>query len=515
MVRLACISIPRVDLQVLALRHPDWRQLPAVVVTEEKPLGRIIAVNRAARGAGVQPGMRYASALSVCPQLRAGVVELEEREELKAQLIEVLRQFTPEVEPSAADAALFWVNASGLDRLYPTLTEWAGALQIAVERQDLVCSVAVGYSRFGTYAAAKSKRAVTVFESEEQEQAAALRAPVGVLPLEHDVLLRFHQLGILTVRDFNRFSSGALRRRFGREVERLQLFARGDEALPVQPVAEHTRMRREMRLLYPEGSPEALLHHLHMLAEELITQAWSQQELIAEIVISLCPEHWPGSMDECIEESLRSARPTHDQKLWDKLLKLRFEQLVLPGPIIRLSVEARTVETTREQSDLFSGSPKRDPRKALAAIADITAELGNDAVQIAELHDDHLPHEQFSWKRVDRLAPPRPRVAADDAPSGTARTPLVRRILHAPTRLTAIPDEHNSPGLKGPYVLSGGWWHANPRGGDSQESRAEYRHDLHGAYRREYYYLEDRWGRLLWLYYDVPEGKWMLQGVVE
>ena len=438
-------------------------------------------------------------------------MEREEREELKTQLIEVLRQFTPEVEPSAADGALFWVNASGLDRLYPTLTEWAGALQTAVERQDLVCSVAVGYSRFGTYAAAKSKRAVTVFESEDQEQAAALRAPVGVLPLEHDVLLRFHQLGILTVRDFNRFSSGALRRRFGREVEGLQLFARGEEALPVQPAAERPHMRREMRLLYPEGSPDALLHHLHMLAEELITQAWSQQELIAEIAISLCPEYWPGSMDECIEESLRSARPTHDQKLWDRLLKLRFEQIALPGPIIRLSVEVRTVKTTREQSDLFSGSPRRDPRKALVAIADICAELGNDAVEIAELHDDHLPHAQFSWKRVDRLAPPRPRVVVDGTPRGTTRTPLVRRILHAPTRLSAIPNEHNSPRLKGPYVLSGGWWH----GKDCHESRAENRRDLHGSYRREYYYLEDRSGRLLWLYYDVPESKWMLQGVVE
>ena len=77
---------------------------------------------------------------------------------------------------------------------------------------------------------------------------------------------------------------------------------------------------------------------------------------------------------------------------------------------------------------------------------------------------------------------------------------LVRRILREPTRLSAIPDEHNSPRLKGPYVLSGGWWNANSRGGD---------------YRREYYYLEDRSGRLLWLYYDAPQSKWMLQGVVE
>lgn len=506
MVRLGCISIPRVDLQVLALRHPDWRYLPAAVVTEEKPLGRITVVNRAAQDAGVQPGMRYASALNVCPQLRGGVVETEEREDLRSRLVGVLHEFTPEVEPSGADAALYWVNATGLERLYPTMAKWAGALQTAVERLDLVCSVAVGYSRFGTYAAAKSRRAVTVFEDEDQERASALRAPVGVLPLDHDILLRFHHLGILTIRDFNRFSPGALRRRFGVEVERLQLFARGEQSLPVQPAPEYPPMRRERRLLYPEGSAPAILHHLHMLTGELISDAWLRQELITEIVVSLCPERWPGSMDECLEESLRSARPTGDPELWNRLLKLRFEHLRLPGPIIRLSVDARTVETRREQADLFSGPSPRDPRRALAAIADICAERGNDAVQIAVLCDGHLPNAGFNWSRVERLAPPRPKAVHVDfnvTANGSgaerrARSPLVRRLLRTPVRLSAIPDEHCTPGLRGPYVLSGGWWH-----------------DMPGPYAREYYYLEDSAGRLLWIYYDVPGKQWLLEGVVE
>jgi len=389
------------------------------------------------------------------------------------------------VEPSNADAALFWVNASGLERLYPTLATWAGALQTAIERKDLVCSIAVGFSRFGTYAAAKSTRALTIFESRDQELAVALRAPVGVLPLDHDVLLRFHQLGIMTIRDFNRFSSGALRRRFGKEVERLQLFSRGDEALPVQPLPETMRLRREMRLLYPEGSAEVLLEYLHTLLGELIDQAWTDQELITEIELYLCPELWPGSPDECVEESLRTARPSSDRKLWDRLLRLRFEQMKLPGPIVRLSVEARTVSTPREQNDLFAGPPDRDARKALAALADICAELGNDAVQVAEVHDTHLPEAQFTWKRLETLSTPRP---------GTGAGRLVRRIFPE-SRPVAAPREPDR--LAGPYVLSGDWWNEKAQ------------------YRRDYYYLEDESGRLLWLYHDIPADSWMVQGVVE
>jgi protein ImuB len=426
------------------------------------------------------------------------VVQPEEQQSLRDDLVEVLRRFTPEVEPGTADAALFWLNAAGLERLYPTLGTWAGALQSAIEERGLVCSVAVGFTRFGTYATAKSRRTITIFEGEDQEQAASLRAPVGVLPLGHEVLLRFHQLGILTIRDFTRFSPGALRRRFGREVESLQRFARGEEALPVQPAGEHTLMVREMRLLYPEASAEALLHHVRTMMDELIAQAWAHQEGIAEIVVALCPEQWPGQTEECLEESLRAARPSCDKGIWERLLVLRFEKLTIPAPVIRLAVEARTVASEREQTELFAGPPRRDPRKALAAIADVCAELGNDAVQIAELDDAHLPEEQFRWSRVTRLAPPRPRGDALHSPSRSGspvRTPLVRRLLHEAVPLSRIPDEQNSPRLSGPYVLSGGWWQS--------------------PYRREYYYLEDVSGRLLWIYYDEPQRRWLVQGVVE
>jgi protein ImuB len=572
-VRLACISVPRVDLQVLALRHPDWKQLPAAVVSEEKPLGRILMVNRAAQNASVRPGMRYASALSICPQLRAGVVLPEERETLKSRLVAVLRGFTPEVEPSTADAALFWVNATGLERLYPSLASWAGALEMAVRQEDLVCSVAVGFTRFGTYASAKSKRALTIFGSPDQERAQALRAPAGVLPLDHEVLLRFQQLGIYTVRDFNRFSSGALRRRFGRDVERLQLFARGEESLPVQPVPEEAGLRREMRLLYPEGSAEALLQHLSSLTAELITAAQSRREFVSEIVILLCPEFWPGSMDECLEETLRSAKPGSNQDVWDRLLRLRFESLQLPGPIVRLAVQARTVALTREQVDLFAGPPKRDPAKALAAIADVCAELGNDAVQVAELRNHHLPEEQFCWNRVEKLSPPVV-VSTAGAPAAPGRAEfapgafptLVRRILHEPVRYRGRPPAADTQGsdpadLFGPYVISGGWWmtatagnaartgarSANPDSADGDSSspadtanpgragtgmaapgNAEGARNppadtlTPGApslrpetYHREYHFLDDDSGRVLWLYHDRKTGNWMVQGVVE
>lgn len=492
MARLACISLPRIDLQLLVREKPEWKQLPTAVVTEEKPLGRITAVNRAAKNSGVQPGMRYASALSVCPQLRAGVIMPEEIDALRAELIACLREFSPEVEPSGADAALFWVNAAGLHHIYPSIAKWAGTLQTAVERKGFVCSVAAGFTRFGTYAAAKSSRTVTIFQSESQEDAAAQRAPAGVLPLDHEVLLRFHQLAIYTIRDFIRFSPGALRRRFGREVEMLQLFARGEQNLPVQPAAEVQILQREIRLLYPEASVEALLHYICGLLAELVSQAWREQGLITELLIEFHPEEWPNRTTSSRVETVRPAQPTLSEQLLEKLIRLRIEGIVLADPVVRLVLEAHCVDTTRDQGDLFRVALRRDPQKAHAAIAEVRAELGNDAVHVAELQNAHLPEEQFAWRRVEQL--PVPRIAE------TRRTQLVRRILHEPTHLSRLTEDMPvldaaHPHVKGPYILSGGWWRS--------------------AYRREYYYLEDDAGRILWLYYDEPQKQWMLQGVVE
>lgn len=513
MVRLACISLPKIDLQIVAQRHPDWKELPAVVVTEEKPLGRITAANRLAYTTGVKPGMRYASALGICGELRAGVVEREDREALRERLVAILRRFTPEVEPALDDPALFWVNAGGLERIYGAPARWAGSIDTALAAEGLVSSIAVGFSRFGTYAAAKVKRAITVFEREDVEEASALRAPIGVLPFDHEVLLRLHHLGIYTIRDFCRFSPGALRRRFGREVEALQRFARGEERLPVQAVGEAGTYRREMRLLYPEAATDALLHYQLSLLRELIARAWSDRQLVSELIVEFCPERWPGAGDRdrerCTAEHIITSRPTLDQKKLERLLRLRFEQTRLAEPVVRLSLEVVVLPTERVQDDLFDAPGRRDPAKALTAIGELCAELGNDAVQIASLEDAHLPEGQFTWHRVDRLASPRP---ADES-----RPVLVRRILAEAKPIARLPAEFLAasataqppaapataqppaascaPAALGPYELSGGWWQ--------------------GPYRREYYYLNSRGGRLLWIYFDEPKARWLVQGVVE
>lgn len=481
--RLACINIPHLPLQIIMRRHRPWRELPAAVVTEEKPLGRVTSPNKLARAAGVRPGMRYASALGICPQLRVEPVSEESITMTADQVVQALHHFTPQVEASRADAALFWANAAGMKRLYSTPAKWAGSIETALTRLDLISSVVVGFSRFGSYAAAKRRTGVTVLPDQSSEHALAMRAPLHVLPIDHDVLERLSQLGIRTIREFARFSPGALRRRFGREVEALQRFARGEAKLPLQSIPEAEPLRREKRLSYAERTSDGIVHHLSGLLGELFATAAECTNLVAEIEVELTLEDGRD-----LRQSLRSARSTNNIKLYEKLLRLRIEALALELPVVAVAASARLVGAVREQTDLFRAAPRRDPEKARKSIALIQAELGNEAVRIAELADSHLPEEQFRWCAADALRSPQPPGPSGDGPEPAA---LVRRILKQPIAGAAPQSDATVSTV---HRISGGWWQA--------------------PVEREYRYVRTRAGRLLWGYVD-PSGEWLVQGAAE
>ena len=98
--RLACVDIPAFPLQLLLKENPDWRALPAVVVAEEKPQAFILWVNEKARHFGIRPGHRYAAALALTRELRAGAISEAYVHQEVTDITERLRRFTPNVEPA-------------------------------------------------------------------------------------------------------------------------------------------------------------------------------------------------------------------------------------------------------------------------------------------------------------------------------------------------------------------------------------------------------------------------------
>lgn len=504
--RLACVDLPAFPLQLLLRQRPEWREEPAAVVAEDRPQGRILWANEAARSRRVLPGMRYAAALSLCPGLRAAEVPPDEIDAGVDEVVKTLRRFTPEVEPGDGEPGVFWLDASGLLRLYPSLPPWAGRLRRTLAGDGFTSRVVVGFTRFGTYALARAGRTsgaptgdgVLVLEDPMDEQQAARRVRLERLGIEPKLRDALRKLGVRTVGDLVELPEGGLGQRFGKAAKRLHRLAAGELAPPLRPRADTAPPRRRVIFEFPEDDRERLHFALRRELTPLLREVAERREAVTAIEIRLCLEG--GGHEDLV---VRPAAPTLDARQLTDLAYLRFEGLAASGWLaasaMELIVVARGVPARPEQLRLFSEHSRRDLAAAARALARVRAELGPHAVCRARLVDGHLPEASFVWEPLVEPRFPRP--------CGAGRPTLVRRLLARPRPLPPRPrhepDGWLIKGLErgpvrryvGPFIVSGGWW----------------AREIH----REYHYAETERGDLLWVFYDRRRRRWYLQGTVE
>ncbi|MYN65447.1 MAG: DNA polymerase Y family protein [Acidobacteria bacterium] len=521
--RMACVELPAFPLQLLLQRHPDWAGRPVAVVDRDKPQGVILWVNEHARACRIRTGMRYGAGLSLARTLHAGEVPPAEVDRGVAALADRLRRFSPDIEPSRDEPGIFWLNASGLSHLYASPRRWADAVVDAVQAGGFRASVAVGFTRFGTYAIARtataaSGRPVTVLRDAAAERVLAGEAPLEGLGLDPALRDSLQKLGIETLRAFLRLPPAGVRRRFGPGAERLHRLAAGDLWVPLQPLRVRDPLVARHDFDDPETDVSRLIFAVERLLNRLLALLAARHEMLGALTLHLRLDR-AGTRSE----QIRPAAPTLDAAQLLGLTRLRLEALALDSGVVELRVTARAVRTAAAQQGLFVERPPRDLAAANRALARVRAEFGDGVVVRARLAEAHLPEAQFAWEPLEsapRPAPtprlalasrsasaPRPVAAPRSAAGDVDCRPLVRRIHARPIPLPPRP-RHEPDGwllrggvtghvedLAGPYLVSGGWWRS--------------------AVHREYYFARMRDGDLLWIYYDRLRRRWWWQGRVE
>ena len=505
--RLACVDLPAFPLQLLLRRHPEWTAQPVAVVAEDKPQGLVLWVNEKARQLGVLPGLRYAEALSLAGGLRAGAVAPKEIEGAVDALTQRLMRFTPEVEPSAQEAGVFWLNGAGLQRLYASLRSWGCAIYNEMEAQRLTVSLVVGFTRFGTYAVAKEKRGIMVFRDPAEEKQAARQVPLSRLDLDAGFRDALFKLGIKTVGGLLSLPPGGLRERFGPKAHRLYRMAAGDLWTPLDPRAPEEPVGQKHIFDDLESDTTRLLFLIKQLLHPMLAMLAARAQALAALWLSFLIDRqgW-------LKEPIRPAVPTLDAAQILDLVRLRLESLRFSAGAVEIELRAEAATATAEQLRLFTEGPSRDLDAANRALARLRAEFGDTAVVYAKLTNGHLPEARFTWEPLDRIKPARNDWNGSNDwnhwNGWNSSKILVRRIMGKPLVLSSGPRQTHEDGwlllgpkygtvdkLIGPYVFSGGWWNREIQ--------------------REYYFAETRRGDILWLYYDRVRRRWCLQGTIE
>jgi protein ImuB len=446
------------------------------------------------------------------------IVAPEDLHAVREQLEGVLWRYSPRIEPSE-DPRVYWLDASGLGALYPQLTVWAHEVGQGLRGAGFVAQVVVGFSRFGTYAAARAATEHRVFATPSEEQRALGRIPLSELRFETELLEVLDKLGVRSVADFVKLPEAGLLARFGKAAHRLHRMAAGELLLPMDPKAWDEPLLVRTHFDDAETDATRLLFSCKRLLDALLPKLVLRGEAIAALALSLTLDRAQGVLGP---HEVRPAVPTLEGTVLLDLLRLRLETLALGAGVVTLELAAQGVVATAEQLRVFSEEPTRDLAAAGRALARLRAELGEDAVVVAALQSAHLPEASFVWQRIDavRLAEAAmsgrftnivrmPTAATDpSAAASLQRRPLVRRLYEKPPVLHNRPRHARDDGWlisgpshgavmheAGPFLLSGGWWVREVQ--------------------RDYRFVLTRRGDLLWVYYDRKRHKLCLQAEVQ
>lgn len=492
--RLACVDVAAFPLQMLLHAHPEWRVYPVVVVEHDRPQAPVLYLNMRARRLGVRSGQRYAAALTLARQLRAGTVSSSQIEDGVRTFAERLRRYSPHVEPSNDMPGVFWLDAGGLHHIYPSLRAWADAIRADLRSAGMHASVAVGFTRFGSYALAIAQRGVIVVDDAEDERRRVSHVALARMNLDPAVRDRLGALGIDTVGQFLRLPAEDIRTRLGAATDVLYRLASGTRIEPLVPVAAEIRHEHDEHFDKPEDNAERLLFAIKSVFDRVMPAVIGDHQAVVGVVLRL---RFDGH--ETRVESIRPAAATVEVAQLLTLVRLRLDALPLsagPDGVVTRSRGIATVHVSLEtcpavpgQRDLLPEQSRRDTEAANRALARVRAECGDDSVVRAAIRDAHLPSARFAWEPLTRIAP-------GAAPRIVASRPLVRRILARPILLDGDDRPRPPASCHGPYLLAGGWW-----GG--------------GEVRRDYYFVRTPDGETRWVYFDHRRRQFFLQGRVE
>lgn len=490
MERWACVDAAAFPLQLLLKAQPAWARLPAAVVAGDTPQSLVEFVNRRAFALGVRPGQRCAVALALAKDLQAGTISQTRIDRQVGVLADRLRRYSPHVEPSTDVPGVFWLDAQGLGRLYPSLHGWAQTVRLDLRRAGISATIAVGFTRFGAYALAKYHQGITVCADADEEHAVVQRVPLSAVDLDQDARERLVTLGIDTVGDFLRLPAADVRQQFGQATHALHQLAAGRRWAPLMPLAEEEPQEQLIHFDAPEIQTDRLIFIIKRMLDSLVSAVAAKAHAVVELALQMMLDDRTAR-----NERIRPAASTLDAAQLLMLVRLRLDAIRVSAGVVTLRVVAATCPATAHQRRLFPQHARRDPDLADAALARLRAEFGEQSVVRARIGDAHLPSAQFAWEPIER-------VPSRSSPQVVAVRPLVRRIYTTPAPLPAF----RLGEAIGPYVVSGGWWADSPLhpAGDSL-----------GGVRRDYYFASHEDGNLWWVYYDHRRRCFFLQGCVQ
>ncbi len=420
---------------------------------------------------------------------------------------------TAEAAAAAPTQPLLWLELGASRALFGE----PAALLVQIKRElaqlgySHVCAVAPTPSAAALLAQAGEGYCV-LSRAELRAQLAAL--PLAWLALPSETLQALRSAGLSRIGEVLALPAAALTRRFGPQscLYLAKLTGEANDPRPAFRLPETYRARCEFDHELQETT--GLLFPLQRLLQEF--QGYLRARDCAVQCFTLELEHHPRTAAAAIVRDGRAAgagagedrtapttcvtiglsAPAREAARFLLLVRERLQSLVLAAPVRALALAADSFTAPSiVQTDLL-GSGAQQLGELSHLLDRLRARLGSECVQGFQCQADHRPERAFAL-----ITPEEAQVARRASHTTTATSPAPAAAPPAstatrPAALLPQPQRIEAPStlLSGPERIESGWW-------DGAEVM------------RDYYVARAADGARLWVFHDLADDAWYLQGL--
>lgn len=442
-----CICLPNLPLEACRMSEEAL-----AIVEDQHGIHRILQADPTAAAAGIMPGQSANAALALLPALRLEERSLVREQQVLEALATWLERFSSFV--SIAGKNVLLLEIAGSLRLFGGLRSLRRQVSQGLGEQGFSAAMAIAPTPLAATWLARAGRR-TCIRAEENLGPALRQLPLACLDWPAGQRESLAGMGITSIGDCLRLPREGFARRFGAE-RLLEL----DRALGHLPDPRDSwrapeRFCANYEMTDEQSDRELLLH----ICRELLFA--HEQFLLARQLGTqrLCFSFF-HLKSTATELRLGSVFADRSADRWFDLLKIRFESVRLPEPVIAVRLrsglsQALQAETAHFCFDNKAGNERR--RYSIAQLAErLVARIGGESVNALTMVAEHRP--EYAWKAQNPLA--------DWSVSTLTTRDDIKRPLWMLPEPTLLPADSGYPLhkgcrltlLDGPERLETGWW---------------------------------------------------------
>ena len=356
--RVACVSIANLAVQLTAIENPELRGKPIIIGGSPFDGRPVFDASPEALTCGIRMGMPLRQAYSLCPEALFFPANEVKYEDTFGRVLDILDNFSPIVERERLGAA--YLDLTGIVSEQETARRISKAVLTGT---GPTASIGVSSGKFFSHVAAVSSGPEDpVFVSSRSEREFIAPFSVEFLPCLPETRERLKLFGIKKIGQLASFSRDVLIAQFGADGTKMYELATGIDQSLLVPRKKPVFVERSVELYPPADSCFEVVKSCEILLGNLFTRMKTQGKLCREAALSLAFESGLP-----LEKKLPFKEATSSESLIMSRITAWLESTKLPASVTGVELKLFLCAETGKNLSLWQSD--RDRRNEFVRVA--------------------------------------------------------------------------------------------------------------------------------------------------